>query len=100
MNPDYIPFEKRYIKYRIINYGKPYTDYTKYTLANNIDDVAVIYIDNQPCLGSHDIQKTPVEELPHFIEIHHTPESGKSKIETIMKSCDLDNLIGKYICRC
>ena len=100
MNPNYIPFEKRYTKYRIINYGKPYTNYTKYILASNIDDVAIIYIDNQPCLDSRDIQNTPVEQLPFFIEIHHTPQSGKSKIETIMKSHELDNLIAKYICRC
>lgn len=96
---NYIPFTNRYVKYRLINYGKPYTDYTKYILATNSDEVSIIYIDNHPCVDSHDIQTIDSDELPYFVEIHYTPESGKSRIETIMKSCELNNLMSKYICK-
>jgi len=44
------PFENRYKTYRILHYGKPYSNYKTYTLKNNTlnkDNVLAIYIDNQ-----------------------------------------------------
>ena len=94
---EYIPFEKRYIKYRLINYGQPYKNYTKYILATNTDSIQTIYIDNEPCVDSQTMQTMNEFDLPHYIEIHYLPESGKPKLETIMKSHELDTLISKYI---
>jgi len=91
----YIPFQKRYTKYRLLNYGKPYTDYTKYTLKPNPDNVEFIYIDNNPCIEitlQHNIEN---EQLPFYVEIHY---NCGNIFENIFKNHELDTLIQKYIC--
>ena len=47
-----LPFESRYKKYRILNYGKPYTNYRSYNVKyhpENITNILAIYVDNQAC---------------------------------------------------
>ena len=47
-----LPFENRYKTFRILNYGKPYTNYKTYNIQyhpENKTNILAIYIDNQSC---------------------------------------------------
>ena len=116
-----LPFESRYIKERILNYGKAYTNYKTYQIMNinsNIknnennetnknnennkkikDNIAFIYVDNQQC--SYQVEKPLPSELStnalYYIEIHYTLESKLSVLETIMKENEIEELLGKYV---
>jgi hypothetical protein len=92
---DYIPFEKHYIIYKILNYGLPYKNYTTFTPIENCDNVETIYVDNQTCVNDINLEIVK-ENLPYYIEIHYTKESCKKKVETILKYHEIDNLISKY----
>ncbi len=52
MSKNPLPFESRYKRFRILNYGKPYTNYKTYNLKHNHENttnIYAIYVDNQPC---------------------------------------------------
>ena len=96
MNNSYIPFTNRYIMYKILNYGKPYTNYTTYKPIDNPECIETIYVDNQSCTT---LEYYPPEQngnIPYYVEIHYTKSSGKKKIETILKNHEIDSLIAKY----
>jgi hypothetical protein len=47
-----LPFENRYKQHRILNYGKPYTNYRSYNIKYNSENktnILAIYVDNQVC---------------------------------------------------
>ena len=47
-----LPFETRYKKFRILNFGKPYTNYKTYNIKyhpENKTNIFAIYVDNQKC---------------------------------------------------
>ena len=47
-----LPFENRYKQHRILNYGKPYTNYRSYNIKYNSENktnILAIYVDNQIC---------------------------------------------------
>ena len=90
----YTPFTKRYTMYKILNYGKPYTNYTTYKPLENIEHIETIYVDNKPCIDDKNLQIL-TNNLPYYIEIHYTKQSGKSYLETIMLEQDIAHLIAK-----
>lgn len=110
----YIPFTKRYILHKIINYGKPYSDYTTYRPIENSDNIETIYVDNQSCCKNTSPNIKPILHQPsmqnnvqnnvqnniqnniYYVEIHYTKESKKKKFETIMKNYEIDTLVEKY----
>jgi len=103
----YIPFTKRYILHKIINYGKPYSDYTTYKPIENSDNIETIYVDNQSCcnntfptttkpIGHQPSMLNNVQNNIYYVEIHYTKESKKKKFETIMKNHEIDTLLEKY----
>jgi hypothetical protein len=95
----YIPFENRYIMYKILNYGKSYSNYTTYKLFNKKDDdIETIYIDNQTCITPDKEIEFNLQNLPYYVEIHYNKTSGKNKFETIMKKHEIYTLLEKYFC--
>ena len=102
----YIPFTKQYILHKIINYGKPYSDYTTYKPIENSDNIETIYVDNQSCCKNTSSATKPIthqlsmqnnmQNNIYYVEIHYTKESKKKKFETIMKNNEIDTLLEKY----
>jgi hypothetical protein len=107
------PFENRYKTYRILNYGKPYSNYNTYNIQyhpDNKTNILAIYIDRQPCnniptnksLLSNSIPNENTALLQtkllkkYYVEIHYIPEENKPKLEYIMTENDIDDLISKY----
>ena len=106
MSTKTLPFDSRYIKERILNYGKPYTNYKTYQIINekllkiNIDDndndnIKIIYVDNKSC--SHNCTKLFTSNLSYYVEIHYTLESKLPILETIMKKYEIEELLEKTI---
>jgi hypothetical protein len=118
-----LPFESRYKKHRILNYGKPYTNYRSYNVKyhpENKTNILAIYVDNQVC-NNTDINKSSnisnmnnekqqllnklkepntsddtKIEYKYFVEIHYTLEENKPKLEYIMTQSDINELLSKY----
>jgi hypothetical protein len=107
------PFENRYKTYRILNYGKPYSNYKTYNIKyhpENKTNILAIYVDNQSCnniptnksLLSNSIADENTALLQtsllkkFYVEIHYTPEENKPKLEYIMTENDINELISKY----
>ena len=102
------PFENRYKTYRILNYGKPYTNYKKYNIRyhpSNNTNILSIYIDNATCnniptnkgLVNENTSLLSTQLLKkYFVEIHYTPEENKPILEYIMTEYDIDDLLSKY----
>ena len=111
------PFDNRYKTFRILNYGKPYTNYKTYNIKyhpENKTNILAIYVDNQECnniatnkslLSTNKIdEKTSLlcntintKLIPtYFVEIHYTPEQNKPKLEYIMTESDICELLSKY----
>ena len=118
-----LPFENRYKKHRILNYGKPYTNYRSYNVKYHLENktnILAIYVDNQVCNNiatnkSSNISNMNNEkqqllnklkepntsdntkiEYKYYVEIHYTPEENKPKLEYIMTENDINDLISKY----
>ena len=52
MSKNPLPFESRYKKFRILSYGKAYTNFKSYNIKHNphnTTNITTIYVDNQPC---------------------------------------------------
>jgi hypothetical protein len=106
----YIPFTKQYIMYKIMNYGKSYSNYTTYKLIENTDNIEIIYVDNKSCSDKDTIDNidnidnidanitnlSNLSYLSYHVEIHYTKISKKNKFETIMKNYEIDMLLAKY----
>lgn len=92
---EYIPFTNRYIMYKLLNYGKPYKNYTTYKPIENSENIETIYVDNQSCTDETKLEISK-EHLPYYVEIHYTKTSSKKKFETILKHSEIDSLIAKY----
>ena len=107
------PFENRYKTYRILNYGKPYSNYKTYNIKYhpvNTTHILAIYVDNQSCnniptnksLLSNSVADENTALLQskllkkYYVEIHYTPEENKPKLEYIMTENDINELISKY----
>ena len=107
------PFENRYKTYRILNYGKPYSNYKTYHIQNhsaNKTNIFAIYVDTQTCNNiptNKSLLSTSVPDETtallqtklnpkHFVEIHYTPEANKPKLEYIMTENDINDLLDKY----
>ena len=107
------PFENRYKTYRILNYGKPYSNYKTYNIRyhpDNTTNILAIYIDNKPCnniptnkslLSTNNVnENTALLQTKliskYFVEIHYIPEENKPILEYIMTENDIDELIYKY----
>ena len=108
------PFDNRYKTYRIINYGKKYTNYKTYNVKhhpNNTSNILTIYVDNQKCnniptnksllsCSNGSNEKTALLQSKflnkYFVEIHYTPEENKPKLEYIMTDTDIIGLLSKY----
>lgn len=73
-------------------------NYTIYNIINNKDNIAIIYVDKTPCIDNQIDSVTP-ENIPYYVEIHHTPSSNIPKFETILKNYEIDTLINKYGCK-
>jgi len=87
------PFESRYKMQTILNYGKPYSNYSSYNIMINDDSIKTIYVDNIPCSTLF------TNDLPFYVEIHYTPESNKPILETVLHESELNNLLSKYGCK-
>ena len=102
----YIPFTKRYVMHKILNYGKPYTNYTTYKPIENQDNIETIYVDNQNCNSNSNSNSNnytqnhgediSYQDISYYVEIHYTKASKKRKYETILKSHEIDILLEKY----
>ena len=107
------PFENRYKTYRILNYGKPYSNYKTYNIKyhpENKTNILAIYVDNKSCnniptnksLLSNSVADENTALLQtkllkkYYVEIHYTPEENKPKLEYIMTENDINELISKY----
>ena len=107
------PFENRYKTYRILNYGKPYSNYKTYNIKyhpENKTNILAIYVDNKSCnniptnksLLSNSVADENTALLQtkllkkYYVEIHYTPEENKPKLEYIMTENDIIELISKY----
>ena len=110
-----LPFENRYKTFRILNYGKPYTNYKTYNIKyhpQNKTNILAIYIDNQTCnniptnksLLSNNTKNADENTAllstkllkKYYVEIHYIPEEHKPKLEYIMTENDINDLISKY----
>jgi len=104
------PFENRYKSFRILNYGKPYSNYKTFNIkyhTENTSNIREIYVDNKTCNNiptnkSLLDEKTALLSTSHiekyFVEIHYIPEENKPKLEYIMTKDDINNLLCKYGC--
>jgi hypothetical protein len=111
------PFENRYRTFRILNYGKPYSNYKTYNIQHhpeNKTNILAIYVDNQPCnttqnnktksraitettsLLQNNLQSTLHTVTKYFVEIHYTPEQNKDKLDYIMTESDISELLSLY----
>ena len=101
------PFENRYKTYRILNYGKPYSNYTTYNIKyhpENKTNILAIYIDNQTCnnIPTNSVvdENTALLQTKllkkYYVEIHYIPEEHKPKLEYIMTENDINELLSKY----
>ena len=106
-----LPFENRYKTFRILNYGKPYTNYKTYNIQyhpENKTNILAIYIDNQSCnnIPTNKSLLCSINENTallltqllnkFFVEIHYIPEENKPKLEYIMTENDISDLLSKY----
>jgi hypothetical protein len=108
-----LPFDNRYKTFRILNYGKPYTNYKTYNVKyhpENKTNILAIYVDNQECnntatnkslFSTNKIDETTSllnTKLIHtyFVEIHYIPEEKKPKLEYIMTELEIIELLSKY----
>ena len=118
-----LPFESRYKKYRILNFGKPYTNYRSYNVKyhpENKTNILAIYVDNQVCnnvatnkssniinmnnekqqllnkLKEPNTSDNTKIEYKYYVEIHYTLEQHKPKLEYIMTQSDINELLSKY----
>ena len=102
------PFESRYKAYRILNYGKLYTNYKTYNISNhpnNTTNISAIYIDNQKC-NNIPTNKSLLDEKTallatqlidkYFVEIHYVLDQNKPNLEYIMTKDDINILLSKY----
>ena len=102
------PFESRYKTFRILNYGKPYTNYKTFNIKYhpvNTSNIMAIYVDNQKCnniptnkslLDEKKALLTIQNSEKYFVEIHYISEENKPKLEYIMTKDDINNLLCKY----
>ena len=110
------PFENRYKTYRILNYGKTYSNYKSYNIKyhpENTTNILAIYVDNQNCnniptnkallanSNSNSVdENTALLQTKllkkYYVEIHYTPEENKPKLEYIMTENDINDLLSKY----
>lgn len=94
-----MPFQNKYKKEIILNYGRPYTNYTTYKIIDNKDNVEVIYVDRSPCVSQSIEPNQITENIPYYVEIHYTLSSNIPNFETILKNHEIDTLIAKYGCK-
>ena len=95
----YKPFQNRYKKEIILNYGRPYTNYTTYTIIDNKDKIALVYVDKKSCNDyNFETGQLPENKL-FYVEIHYTPSSNIPKFEDIMTSHQIETFISKYGCK-
>ena len=94
---EYTPFQNlaKVKIHRILNYGRPYTRYTRYRLSSNLEGITDIYVDTE------NATPTNANPISHHVEIHYSPDTNKS---TPMRSCiladsEIDALIAKYGCK-
>lgn len=85
------PFNSRYIKERILNYGKAYSNYKTYQIINNKNQIQTIYIDNAPCNYT-----LFTSSISYFVEIHYTIDANLQPHETIMKDYEITQLLEQY----
>ena len=108
-----LPFDNHYKTFRILNFGKPYTNYKTYNIKHhpaNTNHILAIYVDNQKCntvstntslLSTINVtEKTALLQTKlinkYYVEIHYTPEQNKPKLEYIMTDNDINELLSKY----
>jgi hypothetical protein len=116
-----LPFESRYIKERILNYGIAYTNYKTYQIINinsysknneynknnknnknnkiqeNSEKIKTIYVDNISCSYNFTKLFIPTSNLSYYVEIHYTLDSKLPVLETFMKDYEIKELLEKYV---
>jgi hypothetical protein len=105
-NPSkYIPFQSL-IKakvYRILNYGRPYDNYSHFRMSDNPELITDIYIDSEPytMLSLDGSVPSVIDDscIPYQIEILYTKESNKPMRTCIRSKADIDALLAKYGCK-
>ncbi len=108
--PTSTPFENRYKSFRILNYGKPYSNYKTFNIkyhSENTSNIRAIYVDNKTC-NNIPTNKLLLDEKiallslqnsdKYFVEIHYIPEENKPILEYIMTKEDIIHLLSKYGC--
>ena len=104
------PFENRYKTFRILNYGKPYSNYKTFNIkyhSENTSNIRAIYVDNKMCnhiptnkslLDENTALLSTSHIEKYFVEIHYIPEENKPILEYIMTKEDIIHLLSKYGC--
>jgi hypothetical protein len=101
----YLPFQDLHKAklYKILNYGKSYSNYIQYKLADNQEHIKNIYVDRTPHTIFNPDGSVPEvideDRISYQVEIHYTPESNKPIKSCILKSIDIDNMVSKYGCK-
>ena len=106
------PFENRYKTFRILNFGKPYTNYKTYNIKyhpENKSNIFAIYVDNQKCnnIPTNKSLLPTIDENTalllstqllnkYYVEIHYTSDQRKPILEYIMTEQDINELLKKY----
>jgi len=85
------PFENRYRTFRILNYGKPYSNYKTYNIQHHPENKT-----ETTSLLQNNLQSTLHAVTKYFVEIHYTPEQNKDKLDYIMTESDISELLSLY----
>jgi hypothetical protein len=93
----YIPFQELMKSkiHKIVNYGKPYSNYTCFPLIENADSVMCIYVDKEP----NKVDKLDDTQNQYYVEIYFTPSANKPPQKIIMTNREIDTFIEKYGCK-
>jgi hypothetical protein len=96
-NQCYIPFQEqsKCIIYKILHYGQSYFNYNTYLIAKNSDNIDCIYIDNEPCLPSQDM-----DTKLYMVEIHYKTGTQTTSFKSYqLTNKEISKILGFYGCK-
>ena len=93
---EYIPFQElpKAKLYKILHYGKHYSNYCTYMFHTNIDGLKCIYVDNEPCSSTD----KSIDSI-YYTELHYNDELMLEPIRKIMLGDEVDAILETYGCR-
>ena len=91
---NYIPFQNlaKVKIYKLLNYGKSYSNYTSFKMIDNLDGVICVYVDKEP----YKVNNLDDTKTQYHVEIHFTPHVNKPPQKIILTNQEIDTIIEKY----